>query len=313
MWIRIAVLLGAALVVSQLVRPELTSPPPFAELKAPSEVKRILRKSCFACHSDEVRLSWFDEIVPAYLLVVHDVKRARQVLNFSELGTQPAAHQNALLVESVSEIQMGAMPPLRYVRFHRGAQVTSSELAVLRDYLSSASSVAPVSLLEVQAADAQYREWIAAGARSFPISPAPNGIEFIPEYKQWQAISSTDRTDTNTLKMILANGVAVKAIEDHTINPWPNGTAFAKVSWRRQRDVAGIIRTGKFEQVAFMIKDSRKYASAAGWGWAQWTGPELKAYGTDAGFAQQCVACHRPLSGNDYVFTAPISVAGDAL
>lgn len=50
------------------------------------------------------------------------------------------------------------------------------------------------------------------------------------------------------------------------MNPWPNGTAFVKVSWMRQPDETGVIQTGKFEQVAFMIKNSENYASTAGWG-----------------------------------------------
>jgi len=161
-------------------------------------------------------------------------------------------------------------------------------------------------------ADEQYRRWVSAGRRSLPVPVAPNGIAFPSGYKNWQVISSTDRTDTDTLKMILGNDVAIQAVADHKTNPWPNGTAFAKVSWAQQPDGNGLVRTGKFEQVAFMFKDSQKYASTAGWGWAQWMGVELKPFGKDANFATECVACHQPLQKNDYVFTAPVAEAGSA-
>jgi hypothetical protein len=105
----------------------------------------------------------------------------------------------------------------------------------------------------------------------------------------------------------------MKAIADHNINPWPDGAAFAKVSWRRQPDENGVTRSGKFEQVAFMIKNKEQYASTAGWGWAQWMGTDLKPFGKDARFAQDCVACHAPLRRNDYVFTAPIAPLADSL
>lgn len=292
----------------QFVRPELTNPSATADFEVPSNVKQILRKSCYACHSNETRLSWFDKIVPAYQLVAHDVKMGRMVLNFSELGAQPKAHQNAVLFEAVSQIQMGAMPLSRYTRLHPDAVVTPGELAVLRDYILPASPARPAAPPDLEAAGAQYRQWIAAPSTSLPVRAAPNGIAFLPGYKNWKAISSTDRADTNTLKMILGNDVAMRAIADNRINPWPNGTAFAKVSWRQQPDENGVIQTGKFEQVAFMIKNSEKYASTAGWGWAQWMGTELKPFGTDAGFARECVACHAPLSKNDYVFTAPIAI-----
>src|SRR5580698_1690979 len=73
----------AAFVLLQLIRPAIPDNPSTAELQAPPEVKRIIEKNCYSCHSDQRRLSWFDQIVPAYWLVRHDVLTARQHLNFS--------------------------------------------------------------------------------------------------------------------------------------------------------------------------------------------------------------------------------------
>ena len=53
----------------QFVRPKLSNLPTVTELHAPATVEQVLKQSCYACHSDERRLSWFDEIVPAYWLV----------------------------------------------------------------------------------------------------------------------------------------------------------------------------------------------------------------------------------------------------
>jgi len=299
---------GLALVflMLQLVRPRLASPPGSAELRTSPEVESILRTSCYACHSNETRLSWFDEIVPAYQLVVHDVKTARKHLNFSEVGALPAARQRAILFEAVNQIQMGAMPLPRYTRFHPEAVVTATQLAVLRNYLLPAKSVSSPPSSDAAEADAQYRQWIASSATSAAVAPSPNGIAFLPDYKNWRAISTTDRTDSNTLRVILGNDVAIKAIAESRINPWPDGTIFAKVAWRKQPDESGIQQSGEFLQVAFMIKSAEKYASTAGWGWAEWVGADLKPYGDSPGFAGECVACHMPLSKNDYVFTMPI-------
>jgi hypothetical protein len=46
-------------VLMQLVRPGIPSRPATAEVQAPPEVKRILEKDCYSCHSDQRRLSWF--------------------------------------------------------------------------------------------------------------------------------------------------------------------------------------------------------------------------------------------------------------
>jgi hypothetical protein len=100
----------------QFIRPAISHPQVTADLKAPPEVKQILRNSCYDCHSNETRLAWFDEIVPAYWLVASDVKRGRSRLNFSEIGKLPAAQQSGTLYEAVNQIQLGAMPHKRLLK-----------------------------------------------------------------------------------------------------------------------------------------------------------------------------------------------------
>jgi hypothetical protein len=55
-----------------------------------------------------------------------------------------------------------------------------------------------------------------------------------------------------------------------------------------------------------MIRDSDKYASTKGWGWARWRGADLVPYGKDAAFTSECVNCHNPVRNSDYVYTLPI-------
>jgi len=138
------------------------------------------------------------------------------------------------------------------------------------------------------------------------VSPAPNGIAFLPDYKNWKAISTTDRFDNHSIRVILGNDIAVKAIAENHLRPWPDGSAFAKVAWFQQPDENGFVRTGQFFQVEFMIRDSKKYARTLGWGWARWRGTGLKPYGENANFARECVGCHAPLRDTDFVFTEPI-------
>ena len=95
------------------------------------EVKQ-LRNSCYTCHSNETKLPWFDKIVPAYWLVASDVGQARKHVNFSEIGSQPAAKRQAHYLEAVNQIQLGAMPLASYLQVHPEAFVTSEQLTVLR-------------------------------------------------------------------------------------------------------------------------------------------------------------------------------------
>jgi Cytochrome P460/Haem-binding domain len=312
LWVGVVAVVGFGCL--QFFRPELRNPPVTAELQAPAEVKQVLRNSCYSCHSNEVKLSWFDEIVPAYWIASNDVREARRHLNFSEIGKLPVAQQRGVLFEAVNQIQLGAMPLPAFRRVHPEAVVTPEGLAVLRNYLTAVTAPDPAkaaeteakSVADASAADAQYEKWVHAGGAAVDVKPEFNGVAFMPDYKNWKAISSTDRFDNHTMREILGNDVAVKAIAENRINPWPDGAAFAKVAWTQAKpDEQGVVKTGAFIQVELMIKDANRYASTEGWAFGRWRGTELTPYGKDAGFQGECTGCHAPMKKNDYVYTEP--------
>jgi hypothetical protein len=289
----------------QLVRPSIPVKPTTAELQAPPEVKHILEKDCYSCHSDQRRLSWFDQIAPGYWLVRHDILTAREHLSFSTLGSKPAAVQKATLYEAVNMIQLGAMPLPQFVKLHPEAKVTPEELATLKTYLAPWAP-APNQLGNAPAA-------VSAGA-SEPtplamVQPEFNGLPFDPNFKSWKLISTTDRGDNNTFRFVFGNDVAVKAALSGNISPWPDGTRFAKVAWLQEPGTDGLLHPGNFWQVEFMEKDAKRYKATEGWGWGRWRGMDLKPYGKDAHFVNECTGCHQPVRGNDYVYTLPVTGA----
>lgn len=294
------VVFAAALLLfllAQLYRPKIDRPPVTAEIQAPPEVKQILRNSCYNCHSNETRLSWFDEAAPAYWMVARDVRMARSHLNFSEIGKLPPAKQRGMLFEAVNMIQLGAMPLPSYRRVHPESTVTAAQLETLKAYLNPFAPQTPPAMTDTVA---------TASTAAVQAAPELNGLAFFPDYKSWRAISTTDRGDNHTIRAILGNDIAVRAIASKRIQPWPDGAAFAKVAWQAVPDAHGVLHTGKFVQVEFMVKGKTQYASTAGWGFGRWLGPELKPYGKDAHFASECVGCHTPVRDNDFVYTMPI-------
>jgi len=299
---RVGAILLLLFLILQFVRPSLSNPPVTADLQAPPEIKQILKTCCYNCHSNETTLSWFDLPVPAYWLVARDVKRGREHLNFSELANLPVPQQQAALFESLSQIELGAMPLPAYQQLHPESKLTPTQIDALKTYLRSLADAPPVTATATTAPAASPQV-----ASAF-ISPAPNGIPFPTEYKNWRTISSTERFDNHSLRVILGNDVAVQAIASNNINPWPDGTTFAKVAWHyRKDDATGLLLPTDFYQVEFMIRDSQKFAATKGWGWARWRGSNLTPYGKDASFTRECVGCHAPLASTNYVFTAPIS------
>lgn len=126
----------AVFALLQLVRPGIPSQPAAAEIQTSARVHQILEKDCYSCHSDQRRLSWFDEIQPGYWLVRKDILTAREHLDFSTLGSKPAAAQKAALYEAVNMIQLGAMPLPQFLALHPKDRVSSEDLAAMKAYLS---------------------------------------------------------------------------------------------------------------------------------------------------------------------------------
>jgi|HubBroStandDraft_1064217.scaffolds.fasta_scaffold23132_2 hypothetical protein len=285
----------------QLVRPTIPAKPATAELQAPPEIKHILETDCYSCHSDERQLAWFDHIVPGYWLVRHDILTAREHLNFSTLGAKPAAAQKATLFEAVNMIQLGAMPLPSFLKLHPDAKVTPEELATLKAYL------APWTPAPSQPPNTPVA--IPAPVSLTAVPPEFNGFPFDPNFETWKLISTTDRGDNHTFRFILGNEIAVKAAQSGNISPWPDGAEFAKIAWQQELGPDGLIRPGQFVQVELMLKDAQRYKETEGWGWGRWRGLDLKPYGTDARFVNECTGCHQPVRGNDYVYTLPITAA----
>ncbi|MGN8069851.1 heme-binding domain-containing protein [Mucilaginibacter sp. 22184] len=305
------IVIGAILLIGflsiQFIRPQITNPPVTAEIEAPTEVKSILTRACYDCHSNETNLRWYDQISPVYWRVAGHVNTGRKHLNFSNWKNLAPADQKAMLWEAVNQIAAGAMPIKDYELVHPSAAISKSDLEILKKYVSSFSpKQIPGDTAKINAADKQYAHWQKTTTTLAKLPKALNGITYIPDYKNWETISTTERFDNGTMRVIFGNPIAIKAIREHHINPWPNGTTFAKVAWDQVTDKDGNIHTGAFKQVEYMIKDDKKYASTAGWGWARFKTDKLVPYGKTALFTNECVSCHKPLSNTDFVFTSPI-------
>lgn len=301
----IAGLLFVLLLAVQFIRPEIQHPPVTADLAAPEAVKNILKRACYDCHSNETRLRWYDQVAPVYWQVTKDVREGRKGMNFSEFGQLPAGQQQGKLWESVNQIIAGAMPLPAYTRMHPEARITEKELVLLKQYVVSLATDKSGDSAQAKRAAEQFEQWQKKVSVPENLPVALNGVAFIPDYKNWEAISSTERFDNGTMRVIFGNAVAAKAIDENQMNPWPDGTVFAKADWAQQAGGDGIIRTGEFIQVEYMIKDAKKYASTAGWGWARFKTAQLIPYGKTALFTSECVACHQPLRDQDFVFTSP--------
>ena len=307
--IRVALVLLAGFVLIQFIRPSLDNPPVTGDLQAPVEVKSILRRACYDCHSNETKLAWFDKPAPAYWLVATHVKEGRELLNFSHWDSLTIDQRKGKLFESLNQMVFKEMPFSLYTTFHGNARVSGDDIRILRKYLASLAPPKLADSAATQAANDQYMKWTKDNSGPSEVKPELNGLAFMPDYKEWSPISSTERWDNGTMRVIMGNPVAVAAIKEGHTNPWPDGTAFAKVAWKQLLRPSGVIEPGEFIQVELMVKDRNKYAATDGWGWGRWKGDQLKPYGKDASFVTECMHCHQPMHDRDFVFTMPVNWA----
>ncbi len=133
------------------------------------------------------------------------------------------------------------------------------------------------------------------------------GGKIPPGYRDWTLISvAREKGDLNDIRAKLGNDVAIKAYREGKL-PFPDGTIIARLAWsyvpseennrafgRLQSYVAGPPKEG----VQFMVKDSIKYASTGGWGFAQFND------GKPADVAvHSCFSCHVSVKSRDFAFT----------
>jgi hypothetical protein len=116
----------------QLVPVETGNPPVTADLPAAPEVKAVLRRACYDCHSNETRWPWYSRVAPFSWLVAYDVREGRDELNFSTWNDYTTRQQVHRLKESWEQVAAGEMPPWFYLPVHRDARLSAEDREILR-------------------------------------------------------------------------------------------------------------------------------------------------------------------------------------
>ena len=120
---------------------------------------------------------------------------------------------------------------------------------------------------------------------------------------------------TDQLRAQLGNDIAYKAFKAGKL-PFPDGSIIAALHWTRvpseENDKilnakfpgAKNFLPGQTVNVQFMVKDSKKYASTGGWGFADFKDGKPQ----DKALHEACFPCHVPAKDHDYVYAqyAPV-------
>jgi cytochrome c551/c552 len=149
-----------------------------------------------------------------------------------------------------------------------------------------------------------------------------DSIALPPGYRDWALVSvAAVGPPLNDIRAKLGNDIAMTDLRQGTI-PYRDGAIIARLAWKQTTDpqtsnafrlqgqrvglsadaIAKLLSqsfvAGASTNVQLMVKDSKKYASTGGWGFAQFTNGK-----PDAIVQQKCFACHEPAKATDFVFT----------
>lgn len=115
----------------QFIPVEQTNPPVTSEISVPENVKVILKKACYDCHSNETNWAWYTKVAPMSFLAAKDVKDGRRHLNFSEWDGNNESKYKEEIWEEIREEQM---PPWQYKIMHGDSKLSQEEKNIIRNW-----------------------------------------------------------------------------------------------------------------------------------------------------------------------------------
>jgi hypothetical protein len=139
------------------------------------------------------------------------------------------------------------------------------------------------------------------------------GVKIPPGYRDWKMIAVSQLLVpgmSDQLRALVGNEIAFKAFQEGKL-PFPDGTIIVALHWNRvaSEDNNKILDgpfpgaqsfvVGSRVNLQVMVKDSKKYAATAGWGFADFKDGKAG----DEALHKTCFPCHEPAKDHDFVFT----------
>ena len=137
--------LAALALLIQLVPVTRDNPPVVGDLAAPPEVKALLKRVCYNCHSHETEWPFYSYIAPVSWLVAADVHEARTWVNFSKWSEQSEMARTFIRQNVWSMIEKDKMPPWNYRLMHPESHLTEAEKATIETWANAPAAPAAES------------------------------------------------------------------------------------------------------------------------------------------------------------------------
>ncbi|MDR1877502.1 MAG: heme-binding domain-containing protein [Flavobacteriaceae bacterium] len=140
---KILIITLLVLVAIQFIRIDKTNPPVDAEqdyvtmTHAPVEVKNILKRACYDCHSNEVKYPWYTNIAPVSWYIKEHINQGKEYLNFSEFGKYNKYQKEHVITGLFHVIEKRTMPLDSYVWLHEEAALSAEDNKILLEWFET--------------------------------------------------------------------------------------------------------------------------------------------------------------------------------
>lgn len=100
-----------------------------AREKIPAEVRQILARACYDCHSNHTKYPWYAAVQPVAWWLNDHVREGKSELNFSEFAAYDAKRAVRKLQSVADEVHERHMPLKSYLLAHPEARLTDADVA----------------------------------------------------------------------------------------------------------------------------------------------------------------------------------------
>jgi hypothetical protein len=151
----------------------------------------------------------------------------------------------------------------------------------------------------------------AISAQDRYVVQVPNGLSFseFRGYEDWNVVAVSQSGDL--IEVIVGNPAMIDAYKagiPGNGKSVPDGAKMAKIHWNAKKSAEAPSPTtvpDTLHDIDFMVKDSGRFASTGGWGYAQFNYDAATDAFAPEGTGADCgYACHTIVKTKDYVFTA---------
>lgn len=101
----------------------------------PANVRAIVKRSCYDCHSNETNYPWYANVAPISWWINSHVNNGRERINFSEWKDYNKDEKSRKLVNSMAYIKPDMMPLPSYVSRHPESKLSLRDKKILNKWM----------------------------------------------------------------------------------------------------------------------------------------------------------------------------------